>query len=122
MVRKGRVQKLPRHQHPHSVNRLRPAVSGQVGVLMAVPGDEIFRLVRAEKLRSLAFLAGRTGVGPRGYVMEDKPSSSALPSKDLSPVEPDRFLFFRTMIRDRRHDQIVYRLRYPVRDDIWRFS
>src|SRR6516162_5307846 len=111
MVRKGRVQKLSRHEHPHSVNRLRPTISGQVGILMTVPGNEIFRLVCAEKFRRLAFLAGRTGVGPRGYVMEDKPSSSALPSKDLSPVEPDRFLFFRTMIRDRRHDPIVYLLR-----------
>jgi DNA repair exonuclease SbcCD nuclease subunit len=27
---KGRVQKLSRHEHPHSVNRLRPTVSGQV--------------------------------------------------------------------------------------------
>jgi hypothetical protein len=98
MVRKGRVQKLSRHEHPHSVNRLRPIASGQIGILMTVPGNEIFRPVSAEKFRRLAFLAGRTGVGPRRYVVEDKPSSSALPSKDLSPVEPDRFLFFRTMI------------------------
>jgi hypothetical protein len=91
---------------------------------MTVPGDEIFRLVSAEKLRRLAFLARRTGVGSRRYVVEDKPSTStsSLPSEGTSPVEPDRFLFFRTMIRDRRHDQIVYRLCYPVRDDIWGFS
>src|SRR4029077_17081404 len=122
MVRKGRVQKLSRHEHPHSVNRLRPTVSGQVGILMTVPRNEIFRLVCAEKFRRLAFLAGRTGVGPRGYVMEDKPSSSSLPSKDISPVEPDRFLSLRTMIRNGRHDQVVYDLRYPIDDNIWLFS
>src|SRR6516225_9223852 len=121
MVRKGRVQKLSRHEHPHSVNRLRPTVSGHVGILMTVPGDEIFRLVCAEKLGRLAFLAGRTGVGPRGYVMENEPSSSSLPSKDISPVEPDRFLSLRTMIRNGRHDQIAYDLRYPVGDNIWLF-
>ena len=71
MVRKGRVQKLSRHEHPHSVNRLRPIASGQIGILMTVPGNEIFRPVSAEKFRRLAFLAGRTRVGPRRYVVED---------------------------------------------------
>src|SRR6516165_9843209 len=119
MVRKGRVHKLSRHEHPHTVSRLRPTVCGQVGILMTMPGEKIFGSVGAEKFRRLAFLAGRTGVGLRRYVVEDKPSTSALASKDLSPVEPDRLLLFRTMIRNGRHDQIVYDLRYPVGDNIW---
>jgi hypothetical protein len=88
---------------------------------MDVSGDEIFRSVSAEKFSRLAFLAGRIGVGPRRYVVQDKPSTSALPSKDLSPVKPDRLLLFRTVIRNRRHDQVVYDLRYPVGDNIWLF-
>ena len=122
VVRKCRGPKLSRHEHLDSVNRLRPTVSGQVGILMTVPGDKIFGTVSAEKFRRLAFLASRTRIGPRWYVVEDKPSTSALPSKDISPVKPDRFLFFRTMIRNSRHDQVVHNLRPPIRDNLWLFS
>src|SRR5207237_9221909 len=78
VVRKCRGPKLSRHEHLDSVNRLRPTVSGQVGILMTVPGDKIFGTVSAEKFRRLAFLASRTRISPRWYVVEDKPSTSAL--------------------------------------------
>src|SRR5215472_9157195 len=119
MIRKGRGQKLSGHQQMHSLDYVRPTPSRQVRKLMAVSGNEPFRPVTQEQFFGLVFLADGTRKAHRWRVMEDKPSSSSLPSKDISPVEPDRFLSLRTVIRNGRQDQVVYDLRYPVGDNIW---
>src|SRR6516164_5058051 len=119
MVRKRRGQKLSGHQQMHSLDYVRPTPSHQVRKLMTVSGNKICRPVSLEELCGLAFLADRAGKAHRWRVVEHKPWTSALPPNGTSPVKPDCFLFFRTVIRNGRDDQIVYDLRHSIRDNLW---
>jgi hypothetical protein len=56
MVRERCAQKLSGHQHIHAVDDLRPAITGEIGKLLAVPGNEVIRSVRLGQARRLPFL------------------------------------------------------------------
>ena len=51
--------------------------------------------------------------------MEYDPRIPALLSDNGSSIQPYRFLFSGTMIRNGRHDQVVQDMRRSVRDNLW---
>jgi hypothetical protein len=86
---------------------------------MAVTGNEIFRSINLEEFCGFRFLFGRPRIRYWRNVMEYEPRIPALPSDNGSAIQPYRFLFFGTMIRNGRYDQVIQHVRRSVRDNLW---
>jgi len=85
---------------------------------MIMARDELIGPIRREKFGGLQFLSGGTRTILGWNVMKNDPRHSGLSANRCTPVEPDRFFLLRTMIRNRRHDQVLQLSSRTVRDDV----
>lgn len=85
---------------------------------MAVPGDEIFRSIDLEKFCGFLFLFGGARIRDRRDVMKHETMDFCVAVDSGSAIQPYRFLFFGTMIRNGRHDQVIQDMRRPIRDNL----